>query len=193
LRLFIAASILGLLAGGVAASSVLREPALYSSRAVLVIDQPGLIAKSLSEGVLVKLNQLRIKYSLLARTTQITKPVADKTGLPPGLIAGAINVALPGPSLVLIVEARAPQPPLARVIADATAEQLIVFVKAEQDAAKIAVDTRIILTVAAPAQQGVKVLPTRQRAMTVGALWGALVLSATIGLVETVGALRRKR
>lgn len=141
----------------------------------------------------MKLNQLRIKYSLLARTTQITQPVADKTGFPPGLIAGAINVTLPGPSLVLIVEARAPQPPVARVIADATAEQLIAFVKAEQDANKIAADSRILLTIAAPAQPGVKVLPTRDRAMTVGALWGVLVLAATIGLVETFGALRRKR
>ena len=160
---------------------------------MLVIDQPGLIAKAVSEGVLVKLNQLRVKYSLLARTAQVTKPVADKTGLPQGLIAGAINVVLPGPSLVLIVEARAPQPPIARVVADAIAEQLIALIKSEQDSAKIAADVRIVLSIAAPAQPGVKVLPTRDRAMTVGALWGVLALSATIALVETLGALRKKR
>jgi hypothetical protein len=160
---------------------------------VLIIDQPGLIARSGSEGVLTKLNQLRVKYALLAKTVQITKPVADKTGLPQGLIGAAVNVVLPGPSLVLVVEARAPQPPIARVIADATAEALIALLKAEQDAAKIAADSRILLTIAAPAQPGVKFLPTRDRAMTVGALWGVLALAATIALVEAFGAIRRKR
>ena len=193
LRLIIAASIIGLIAGGFAASSVLREPALYSSRAVLLIDQPGLIARSGSEGVLTKLNQLRVKYALLAKTAQITKPVADKTGLPQGLIARAITIVLPGPSLVLTVEARAPQPPIARAIADAAAEAMIALIKGEQDAAKIAADTRILMSIAAPAQPGVKILPTRSRAMTVGAMWGVLALAATIALVETVGALRRKR
>ncbi|MEX2558070.1 MAG: hypothetical protein WEB06_20855 [Actinomycetota bacterium] len=160
---------------------------------MLIIDQPGLIARSGSEGVLTKLNLLRVKYALLAKTAQITKPVADKTGLPQGLIGAAVNVTLPGPSLVLVVEARAGQPPVARVIADATAEALIALLKAEQDAAKIAADSRILLTIAAPAQPGVKVLPTRDRAMTVGALWGVFALAATIALVETFGAIRRKR
>jgi hypothetical protein len=183
------------IAAGIAAASVLRQPARYSSRAVLVIDQPGLIARSLSEGVLVKLNQLRTKYALLARTVQVTKPVADKTGLPPGLIAGAINVSLPGPSLIMVVEAKTGQPPISRVVADAAAEQLVALVKAEQDAAKpaIAPESRILLTIAAPAQPGVKILPTRDRAMTVGALWGVLALTGTIALVETFGAMRRRR
>lgn len=160
---------------------------------MLVIDQPVLIAKAGSEGVLVKLNQLRTKYALLARTRQVTKPVSDKTGLPEGLIAGAVNVQLPGPSLLLIVEAKSLQPGTARVIADAAAQELITLVANEMKAQKITDDFKIVLTLVSPAQPGGKILPTRDRAMSVGGLVGVLAFVGTIALFETVGAIRRRR
>ena len=69
----------------------------------------------------------------------------------------------------------------------------ITFVANEQKAYKIPDDTKIIMTVASPAQPGSKILPTRDRAMSVGALAGVVALAGVIALVETFGAIRRKR
>ncbi len=160
----------------------------------MVIDQPGSVVRSGGEGILAKLNQLRTKYALLANTRRITAPIAQKTGFPEGLILRSIRVNLPGPSLLLIVEARTPIMAQSRVIADATAQELIGLVKAEMDAlSDIKPEDRIILSVASPAQPGVQVLPTRGRATTVGWLAGLLAFAATIALVETIGAVRRSR
>lgn len=189
----IAGIIAGCLAGALGASAVLRQPSRYASRTLMQIDQPLLIATSGGEGPIPKLNQLRTKYALLARTTRITGPVAKRTGFPAGAIAGAVNVTLPGPSLLLIVEARATDPGRARVIADATAEELALLVKSEMQAAKVPQNSWIVLSVVSPAQPGVKFEPSRNRAVTVGTLSGFLSLVGFIVIAETARTYRRRR
>jgi capsular polysaccharide biosynthesis protein len=190
---FIAAVIAGLLAGALGATSVLRQQARFASRSVLLIDQPGLIVSAAGEGPVSKLNALRSKYALLAKTRRVTGGVAQATGVPEGAIAAAISVTVPGPSLLLVVEARTFDPDRARLIADATAEALSALVKSEMEAAKIPEGERILMTVVAPAQRGVKFEPSRSRAMTIGALSGILSLLGIIVIAETVRTVRRRR
>ena len=184
--------IAGVLAGGLGANAVLRQDPRYLSRAILQIDQARAIVGASSQGPVEKLNQLRTKYALIARTRRITATVAQKTGLPEGVIAGGISVALPGPSLLLLVDARAGDPAVARTIADAVAEELVALVKAEMDAAKIPEDDRITMAVVAPAQPGAKFEPTRSRAMTTGTLAGILSLIGVIAIAESARAYRRR-
>lgn len=152
-----------------------------------------MIAGATGQGPVDKLNQLRAKYAVIARTRRITGPVAQKTGLPEGLVAGAINITLPGPSLIMVVDARTGDPARARVIADATGQELIALVAAEGEAAKIPEDIRITLTVVAPAQQGIKFEPSRDRATTTGTLAGLLSLIGVIVAGESIRSLRRRR
>jgi capsular polysaccharide biosynthesis protein len=189
----IAAVIAGVLAGAIGANSVLRQPSRYFSRIILQIDQPQKIAEAGSQGPLDKLNQLRAKYAVLAKTRRVTSPVAQKTGLHEGLIAGSINVTLPGPSLIMVIDIRTGDSARARTIADAVGNELVALVKGEMDAAKIPEVDRIVLTVVAPAQPGVKFEPTRGRAVTTGTLAGILSLVGVIALAESARAYRRKR
>ncbi|MGH2727398.1 MAG: hypothetical protein ACRDKS_10565 [Actinomycetota bacterium] len=185
--------IAGCLAGGLGASAVLRQPARYASRTLMLIDQPFVIAAAGGEGPISKLNQLRAKYALLARTSRVTGGVAKRTGFPAGAIAGAVNVTLPGPSLLLIVEARTNDPARSRVIADATAEELAGLVKGEMEAAKVPQNQWIVLSVVSPAQPGAKFEPSRNRAVTVGTLSGILSLIGFIVIAETARTYRRRR
>lgn len=189
----IAAVIAGVLAGALAATVVLRQPKRYVSRSILQIDQPNVIVSAGSEGPISKLNVLRLKYALLAETKRVTAGVAKRTGFPEGGIAAAVNVVLPGPSLILIVESRANDPARARTIADATAAELVALVKAEMDAAKIPQEDRIFMIVVGPAQLGVRFEPSRGRAVTNGTLAGILSLVGVIGVAETMRAVRRRR
>lgn len=180
----------GLIAAALATASVLRQPARFESRTVLIIDQPSLIAGAGGEGVVSKLNSLRAKYGVLARTRLISQPVSKKIGIPEGLIVGSLNISLPGPSLVTIVSSRTGDPEVSRKIADGVALEIVERVKSEMEAAKIPAANRIVMSVVAPAQRGFKIEPTRNRALTVGALTGALTL---VGVYLLGGEIRARR
>lgn len=190
--ILIAAVIAGVMAGGVGANSVLRKPERYATRAILEIDQPQLVASAQNAGPVDKLNRLRQKYSLLGLTRRITSPVAQKTGLPEGLIGRGLSIGTPGESLLLVVNAVGNDPAQARTIADAVAEELVVFVKAEMEAAKIPETNRITLEVVAPAQPGFLFEPKRSRAITTGLLAGITALIGVVGVAESARAYRRR-
>jgi capsular polysaccharide biosynthesis protein len=193
LAVLIAAVIAGVLAGALGASAVLRQEARFASRSVLLIDQTNAIVAAAGEGPVVKLNALRTKYALLAKTRRVTAGVAQRTGFPEGAVAAAINITVPGPSLLMIVEARTNDPDRARVIADATAEELSALVRSEMEAAKIPEAERIVMSVVAPAQRGVKFEPSRGRAMTIGFISGLISLLGIVVIAETVRTVRRRR
>jgi capsular polysaccharide biosynthesis protein len=183
-RTVAAALIAGLLVGGLAAAAVLRQTPVYLSRSILLIDQPHLLIGGPGEGVVLKLNQLRLKYALIAHTPRITSGVAKRIGLPDAQVAGRINVTLPGPSLILLVEGRSDDRRKARLIANGAGEELVAFVKAEMDANKIPEQDRIVMSVVAAAQAGAKVEPSRSHAMAIGSISGILALTSTFILVD---------
>jgi uncharacterized protein involved in exopolysaccharide biosynthesis len=170
-RIGIIAGILGaLLFAGVGYVATLRAPAAYLSQAVLVIDQPIPIAGASGEGIIVKLNALRVKYLFLARTQTFTKPVAEKLKIPFGEVARSVFVTAPGPSLGMFVSAKTGSPQRSQQIANAMAEQLITYVRKEQEAAKVSPAQRIVFTVVDSADPGRKIQPSVQRARSVAAL-----------------------
>ena len=192
-RAFIAAIIAGLLVGGLSAVMILRQEPIFLSRAVVLIDQPYKITGPSGEGVVSKLNQLRVKYALLARTPRITDGIAKRTGLPARAVGGRVNVVLPGPSLILSVEGRSDVRRNARLIANAAGEELVALVKSEMDTYKIPEEERIIMSIVAPAQAGAQIAPSRNRAITIGSVSGLLTFIAMLVLFEMVRFRRASR
>jgi len=185
-RTVVAALIVGLLVGGVAAVGILRGTPVFLSKSILLIDQPLQITGQSGEGVIAKLNQLRLKYAILAHTPKFASDVAKRVGLSDRDVAGRINVTLPGPSLVLVMEGRSGDKRKARVIANGASAAMVDLVKAEMDANKIEEKYRIVMTLVAPAQAGAKVEPSQSRATAIGAISGLLALTATFVLAELV-------
>lgn len=189
----IAALIAGVLAAGLVAAYILQTPPRYESLAVLIIDQPSQIAGGTGEGVISKLNQLRVKYSVLARTRRLTDPVAMRLKLPVSTVARSIRVALPGPSLVMVVSARTGSRKHAQQIANEMATELINFVKAEMEAAKVPDDKRIVFSLVAPAQPGIRVEPTTDRALYDGMVGGVVAAVAVLVVFQLVRLSRKTR
>jgi hypothetical protein len=184
----------GLIAGGIGAASVLRQPKKFRSLTVTVLNQPSAVfTVTGGEGAIAKLNALRAKYALLTKVGPITAGVAKRTGIPQGQIAAAIDVTLPGPTQVMLITATTGNPERSRSIANATADELGAFVKSEQDAVKVPANDQIKLTIAAPAQPGRQIEPTRSRATTVGVLAGLLGLVACYLIADAVRARRLRR
>ena len=104
---------------------------VYSSRTVMAIDQPYGIATAGDEGILLKLETLRIKYQGLASTDAIAGPVATKLGLPITDVLAATSVALPADSLLLVVTGTWTNAADAQHLSSAMAAEINSYVKAE--------------------------------------------------------------
>jgi capsular polysaccharide biosynthesis protein len=190
-----AALIGGLIAGGIGASFVLRQPKKFLASTVTVLEQPSVFTGS-GEGVVAKLSALRATYGILAKTHTITAGVAKRTGFPEGIVARAIDVAAPGQSQILLVAATTRNPLASQKIADAAAAELSAYVKARQDAFKVPAKDQLALTVAAPAAPGHLVEPTRRRALEIGGFAGVLglvVMYLLADALRTRRAARRRR
>jgi capsular polysaccharide biosynthesis protein len=184
----------GLIFAGVGAAYEKRRPKVFQSAATMVIDQPNAIVEAGGEGVILKLNQLRVKYGTLMRTLALIEPVAKKLNLPIGAVARAIGVVVPGQSLVMGITGRTGSPTQSAAIANGMADELVDYLKSEQDAApvKIPPDKRIIFKVVARAQPGFKVSPTDQRVLAVGAIGGVIALLVFYLGMPLLGELRRR-
>ena len=172
---------------------VLKQPDVYQSFANMLIDQPRAIAGAGGEGVIIKLNSLRAKYAALLRTDSLTVPVAKKLGISKGQVVAAMNFFIPGPSLTLVVVARTHDPKKAQEIANAMGDELVVYIDAEQAAAKIPPADRIIFKVISRAPPGRLVEPTKNRALTVAAGIGGLSLVITYVIYQLIFGGRRLR
>jgi capsular polysaccharide biosynthesis protein len=172
----IVALVAAVVIGGATAAKVHREPPTYESIAALVIDQPKAITEAGSDGIIAKLNALRTKYITLLTTAAFTKPVAQKLGLPEATVATSEEVLAPGPSLVVLVGARSKDQKVSKLIAQTMAEQLVEYVRNEQNRAFIPIADRIEMRIVVAANDAVRVEPTRTRALTVGGAAGATAL-----------------
>jgi capsular polysaccharide biosynthesis protein len=184
-----------LVVAGLFAASEKRRPPEYLSVATMVIDQPNAIIDSGTEGIIVKLNQLIIKYAALMRTLAVTEPVAKRLNVSPGLVAGSLEVAVPGNSLVMAISSRTGSPKRSQDIANAMSDELASFLKREQDAAPTPIpeSKRIVFRVVSRALPGVQVAPTDARVLAVGSIAGAITLVGVYLGVPLLGLLRRRR
>lgn len=166
-----------------------RRPELYRSQAVLQIDQEPAVALSRDNGLLVKLVTLRIKFAGQLQTTTFGTALAETTGLPRGVVGGALSSVLPADSLLMTVAATTRAPGDAEHLAQAAAEKLAADLDRQQELLGIAPNQRVTLTVVSPAQGAAKVQPLRKTALRDGGAAGGVVL--VVGLALVVAWRRR--
>jgi hypothetical protein len=188
--------IIGLLAGAAGALVALRRAHVYTSTAVLLIDQPGAAVRSQDDGPLRKLTLLKLKYAGLAAAPQIAGAAAASVGSTAREVAKSITVTVPfsstgpSPSFVLLVTAQSEVADHVQQTADAEADAMALY--AGEELAKIGVSPgdRYELSVTRRASPAALAQPNRkvseQAAFGFGVL-GALGAYAILQLV-TAGA-----
>jgi len=147
----------------------------YEAQAALLIDQPQAIAAADGGEVLGKLSNLRLKYTGLVRTRELTEPIADAVGGSPDEIAGKITAVAPSDSLLIVVRARSAQRDDAIALAAAASEALRTYVEEEHEREDIPPGDRFVLREVTPAENAAVVdTSTRRTALQAVAALAAL-------------------
>jgi uncharacterized protein involved in exopolysaccharide biosynthesis len=157
-----------ILAGGGAGAYEYSRPTTYRSDAVLLIDQPAAIAISGSDGVILKLARLKVKYVGIISSQAFQQPVSDVTGMPLATVHSALQATNDPTSLLLHVDATMADAADAQRLAEAAARELVVYTRQEQTEARVPNVEQVTFTIVTPATPAVRVTPDRQRAALVG-------------------------
>lgn len=181
------AIIVGLLVGFLAASLVSARTPIYSSKAVLLMDQPGAISLSDGDGVILKLSRLRLKYAGLVGTQTINASVGIALHEPAAGLAGLVTASAPGSNLNIDIVSATAKKADAVTLASSTATTLQHYINAEQLRAKVAPNLRLQLTLIQPATAVAASGKGDHRQAVVGI--AAAVLAAAA--VAAAGLLRR--
>lgn len=104
---------------------------IWTSRTVMTIDDPYGLATAGDEGILIKLELLRLKYQGLATTDAIATPVAEKLQLPVDEVLAQSSVTVPDDSLLISVNGTGTSPGTAQRISSAVADELTSYVQNE--------------------------------------------------------------
>jgi capsular polysaccharide biosynthesis protein len=163
--------------------STLRGPTVWTSRTMMLVDQPYGIAVAGDQGLLLKLESVRLKYQGLAATNAIAGPVAAKLGLPVAAVEATTTVQLPADSLILEVYGQWSSPGEAQRLSAAVASQISTFVQSEAAQYKIPAADQFTITVVDSASPGVPSGPSHSKAATVAL--GLAVAGFVLGFVLT--------
>jgi hypothetical protein len=193
LRNLIIAAILGALAAAGAAAVAMKAPTVYSSRALLQIDQPTIVLPSPDEGPLRKLSLLRLKYAELAGTPAIAGPAAAQLGIPRAALVASTSVAVPNSALVLTVFGRAHTRPQAERLANALAHSITTYVDNEQQGLNVPTASRYQFNLIQPAEGAGLIQPTHRHALRVGVVFGAIMLVLAYVVLRLLSGGRRWR
>lgn len=157
----------------------------YEAQAALLIDQPQAIAAADGGAVLGKLSNLRLKYTGLVRTRELTEPIAEAVGGSPGDVAGRLTAVAPSDSLLIVVRARSADRDEAIALAAAASEALQTYVEEEHEREAIPPDDRFVLREVTPAEDASVVdTSTRRTVLQVVAVLAALgFLAAPVAYV----------
>jgi uncharacterized protein involved in exopolysaccharide biosynthesis len=183
---------IALLAAALGATLVLRQPSQFSSQATLVIDDPQQLATAGDDGLINKLNQLRLKYAGLVPTTAIAGPVSQQTGVDEGTVASSTAAIPAADSLILYTQATASSPGLAQRMAQAVADELVSYVQSENSRFQLPASLQYQFRVVNPATAATQVSPSHSRAETVAGALAAVALIAAYVTLQLV-APRRSR
>jgi capsular polysaccharide biosynthesis protein len=178
------------LLGFAGVSAVMRAPTTFHSSALMLMDDPRALATAGDDGQLLKLNELRTKYSALVSTTLIAQPVATRLHLPVGEVLSHVSADVPFQSLLMDVTATGTTPRFAERLAQATAGEVSTYVNEEASLWNIPTEDRYTITVIEPAKVATSNAPSHAYALTLG------VGLAVIGFIVTfllVQLLRRRR
>jgi capsular polysaccharide biosynthesis protein len=174
----------------VGASSVVKAPTTFHSSAVMLIDDPRALATAGDDGEMLKLNELRTKYSALVGTNLIAQPVATQLHLPVGEVLADVTAVVPFQSLLLDITATGATPHFAERLAHATADELTTYVTDEGSLFNIPTEERYTITVIEPAKSATSNRPSHAYALTLGAGLAVVGFIVTFVLVQV---LRRRR
>jgi hypothetical protein len=189
-RNFLFALACGLLLAAASAGLVLGQSAQYYSQATVLIDNPLAIATAHDDAPILKLNALRLKYASLANTPAILVPAAQAAGLPVAEIDRAATFPS-GAALVLLVAAKTGSPRLSTQVAEAVANQIVLYVQHEHEQYNIPAQDRFVFTVVGHAYNGRKVSPSRSRAATTALGVGLGGLAIAYLILQLVTGPRR--
>ena len=181
----------GLVVAGATAALVRNEDSEYVSTAVLQIDQPGLF-RTESEGLIVKLSRLRVRYRDLMMTETIITPAARRLKVRGGVVRSALTVSVPRDALTLFVTAKTEDPELSKRIAQTVAAEVGRQAEAEQKAAKVPANDQVALKVIDKADTTSRIQPSLTRALVTAVLAGALAFGAVYLALLVVAGLRSR-
>ncbi|HEY1636107.1 MAG TPA: hypothetical protein VGL48_15085 [Acidimicrobiales bacterium] len=184
---------IALLAAALGATLILKEPAKWSSSATLLIDDPQQLATAGDDGIINKLNQLRLKYAGLVSTTAIAGPVAQQLGVDEGMVAGSTSAVPAQDSLILYTEATASDPSMAQRMAQAVADELVSYVSDENSRFQLPANLQYTFSVVSPATGANQIAPSHTRAETVAAALAAVALIGAYVVLQLVAPRRPRR
>lgn len=178
------ALVLAIVLGGAAYEVVGHRHPTYLSTAAVLLDEPKAVALSKDSGVIDKLSRLRFKYSGILRSDDIVNPVAERLGVKPGVVAGAVASSGDVGSLLLFVGARSGDPKLAVKMANALAEQLRTYVAKENVTNKIPPLLQLELRIVSPARYAGQLTPTKRQKQVAGAGVALATLVVVLGIAD---------
>jgi capsular polysaccharide biosynthesis protein len=155
----------------------------YTSRTVMLIDDPYGLAVSGNNSTFVQLDALRFKYADLIHTSPIAQPVANKLHIPVGNITGAVSAEVPNTSLLMDIDATWSSPRQAQLLSQAVADELTNYVKAEDVSFNIPPANAFTLATVDPASAAVAHGPSSRKTLTLAI--GLAILGFVVGLLAT--------
>ena len=156
-------------------------PTSYTSRTVMLIDDPYGLAVAGNYTTFLQLDSLRFKYADLVDTTLIAQPVANELHLSFNDVAEAASTFLPTQSLLMNVDATWSSPKEAQVISEAVATELSNYVKREVATYNIPPPSAFTLSVIDPASAAVSHGPSSRKALTLAI--GLAILGFVLGFL----------
>lgn len=180
---------LALIAGAGAALYQRAKPTHYVSVAVLLIDQPTLVASVPDAGPLQKLQALRYYYAGLIRTEVIADPVSRQVHLPVGQVESDLVADIDPTSFTINIVATTKAPSQSNLVAQAGASALISYVAKQQQQLGLGPTSQVVLDEVTTPQAGVKVSPSTAKVLISAAVAFVIVGSAFLIVADL---LRRR-
>jgi capsular polysaccharide biosynthesis protein len=174
-------AVVGIAVGVIASSLTSSRAGTYSSTSKLLINQPQALSLSDTDGVVLKLSRLRLKYVGLVGTPVIDNPVAAQLHRSPAQLGGLLDAIAPTQNLNINIIGISANPHNAQQLAQAAAQQLAAYATREQIADRIPANQRFVLTIIAPASSPTRAAGSSTRALFVGCGAGVLAAAAVAG------------
>ena len=174
-------AVVGIAVGVIASSVTSGRASTYSSTSKLLINQPRALSLADSDGVVLKLSRLRLKYIGLVGTPVIDNQVAAQLHRSPAALGGLLDAIAPTQNLNINILGISANPHTAQQLAQAAAQQLALYATREQVADGIPANERFVLTVIAPASAPAKAAGSQTRSLFVGCGAGLIAAAAVAG------------
>lgn len=175
--------LLAVLFGIVGGFASLTGSTSYSSKTIMLINDPYSLATSGAASEFTNLAALRYKYAGLVNTYPIAQPVATQLHLPVNAVLGAISAQVPVESLLMEIDATWSTPQGAQVLSQAVANQVTSYVEAENATYQIPAPHQFTFTTVDPASAAVAQHPSENKAITFAI--GLAILGFGLGYLGT--------